>query len=55
MNTHKIKGLEAHAGANLIIELQTRRPDQSSKENKQASIGWTLLNLFSANYELNIG
>jgi len=27
MNTHKIKGLQPHAGANLIIEVQTRWPD----------------------------
>lgn len=51
---HKIKGVKPHAGHNLIMEFQVRMADASS-EVRFASIGWTLINLFSANYELNIG
>ena len=52
---HILKGIKPHAGSNLIMEFQVRRHDTESDDVRYASIGWTIMNLFDSNYELNSG
>jgi len=49
-----IKGVQAHASSNIIIEVQVPRPGQAD-ENFFVSFGWTLLNLFDIERRLNAG
>jgi hypothetical protein len=52
---HILKNVKPHAGNTLIMEFQVRRTDTEPGDIRYASIGWTLLNLFDTNYELNAG
>lgn len=52
---HILKHIKPHAGHNLIMEFQVRRTDVAPGEVKYASIGWSVINLFNSNYDLNIG
>jgi hypothetical protein len=51
---HTVKNVQAHPSSNLIIEFQVPKP-QTASDDKFVSYGWTILNLFDNNYELNRG
>jgi hypothetical protein len=55
LKKHMLKGIKPHAGSNLIMEFQVKRNDTEAGETRYASIGWTVMNLFDSNYELNTG
>ena len=52
---HILKNIKPHAGHNLIMEFQVKRTDTEPGDVRYASIGWTIMNLFDSNYELNTG
>lgn len=52
---HILKNIKPHAGHNIIMEFQVKRTDTEPGDVRYASIGWSLMNLFDSNYELNTG
>lgn len=52
---HILKNVKPHAGDNIIMEFQVRRTDTAPDDVRYASIGWTVMNVFDSNYQLNIG